>query len=1006
MSQHFSRSLFIDKLIPQFIREEYPLFVNFLKEYYNYLDRKSGQLVAVKVTNPGKNYTQNTQITCNILDNNPESSTYGEYIDDNKGAAFSAHIVNGNLEKILVTNYGGGYTSEDKVKIIIEDASGSGATAEALVIDSPGGVNETIGSVITSRDIDNNVDIFVEFLKNEFIPTFPQRLYTSSASEVEVTKFVKFIRQFYHSTGIEDSIRFLYRILFNAEVNFYYPKVDMLRVSAGRWQLDNVLRIYPAPSDITEFKNKYVGSRLLITGATGVATAILENAERVGSTGPHALLYLSTINGTISSTGGQVVMNYPITGATGLLGTTYTDGATGSFYSTNGHYIGDDGQLSSTKRIQGSPNIPYGASGALPYYYQEFSYELQSEESIRQFKGLLEDLVHPAGLVYFVRLNIEKSISMNSSVSSLSYVLDGADFYYSSELAYSAGATGVSMNYPQLGPTYLDVDKNKNIPDPIGYVDFSGSTTVTPGVSYSTLSIADMTSFFSTDKDEFTNYSILITDGATTHYRYITSYDPSSYTITLNSSFTTGVSTTSVYYRIIQNYRFAYVKSAEVGLSTLDPNRYIPYSPIAVSTLATGATAAVGSTGFVLATSYDLNVKVGDVLKVDSEDLLVNYVVGATGSLNISATRGYNSTTVEGHSIGATAYNKTDHRFKGWRLYVTSGPGSGQFTKITSYGATGSLGVSASYTLNSGSTGPTSNSTYWMVPDFAGTLNDGYYTTGATGISEIVISNPGVGYVSGSTGVYVSVSISSPPYGTRATAVAAVGATGAITSIIVTNPGTGYLFSPTVTLTQIGATSPTLPGYAYTNILNTNSPSIQVQDYSALGGVILSVPDATAKFVTAAATAELDPVNGTSVISCRIDNRGKGYTKVPSITFRKGGGSGAAASITLLNGEVNTITMTNLGLEYIEAPTVIFEESRIQAGEMVYQSSTGALGVVEYWDREKNLLYVTREPGSLEFDTSEISYNGINIFVNSVLGYYNTSGKRTTVLPEAEITVI
>ena len=95
MDQNFSRSLFLEGLIPQYIREEYPLFVSFLKEYYNYLDRKNGQFVAVKVTNGGKNYSNSPTISIQVIDNNPDSITYGEYITDFKGAAVSSYVVNG-----------------------------------------------------------------------------------------------------------------------------------------------------------------------------------------------------------------------------------------------------------------------------------------------------------------------------------------------------------------------------------------------------------------------------------------------------------------------------------------------------------------------------------------------------------------------------------------------------------------------------------------------------------------------------------------------------------------------------------------------------------------------------------------------------------------------------------------------------------------------------------------------------------------------------------------------
>ena len=99
MDANFKRSLFIERLIPQYIREEYPLFVSFLKEYYSYLDTKSGQLIAVKVLDGGKSYSSPT-LTIYIIDNNLDSATYGQYIVDFKGASLTPYVVNGILDKI------------------------------------------------------------------------------------------------------------------------------------------------------------------------------------------------------------------------------------------------------------------------------------------------------------------------------------------------------------------------------------------------------------------------------------------------------------------------------------------------------------------------------------------------------------------------------------------------------------------------------------------------------------------------------------------------------------------------------------------------------------------------------------------------------------------------------------------------------------------------------------------------------------------------------------------
>jgi len=61
-----------------------------------------------------------------------------------------------------------------------------------------------------------------------------------------------------------------------------------------------------------------------------------------------------------------------------------------------------------------------------------------------------------------------------------------------------------------------------------------------------------------------------------------------------------------------------------------------------------------------------------------------------------------------------------------------------------------------------------------------------------------------------------------------------------------------------------------------------------------------------------------------AVESVVITNGGTGYTSAPSVGFTSGGGSGAAATATLLDGVVVSITITNHGSGYTSTPTVGF----------------------------------------------------------------------------------
>lgn len=1049
---NFTRTKFLENLIPQYIREEYPLFTELVKQYYSYLDRKHGEIIAIKIINPGKNYPDNTLASIKIKDQNIYSDTYGTYIADTKGASLTPIVVNGRIEKIIVNSYGTGYTNEDS-PIVSLTQYGNGIDFESSVVwvSDIGNINEATTNLINSRDIDGEIFTFINFLTSEYISKIPiNNLYTTTDASVELTKFVKFIKQFYNSAGIEDSVKFLYRILFNTTVDFYYPKVDMLRVSDGKWNIDNKIKITPVNNLISNFRELYVGNRIL--GKDSNANAIIQSVEELGS---YFELVISNIKGTF--TANEDILEFPISGDRTKIGVAVqTNGSV--LYKSTGKYLNDDGFPSSRKKIQDSR------------YYQDFSYELQSDESIRKFQTILESLVHPAGFVFFIRFNlVTETESLDDSL-----VDQESNISTYPKMSYELIRTPDSNS---LGPINSDVDDRKGLTYPIKYVDFTNTATASSPVLTFPSDLPSDT--FISINDYYANFSAVITQSGTTWYRKINSYNPTTRAITLDSSITAATGST-VTCRLIQNRRLKSINTSTRKIE-LD-EKWIPYSSIPISTLGAALTNSSGATGVFLFASDTYNVKVGDTLRVDSEDLLVNYTSGSTGVgvFGLSVTRGYNSTTIASHTIGATAYNKTDHRYRNWFVFITSGPASGQYSKITDYGATGINGAtgvitySASYTLHAaGSTAPTVDSTYWLYPDFAGTANVGYYTTGATGISSLTIADGGLG-ATGATAV--SLVFSASQYGTTAAATGVL-TNGVLTSASITNSGSGYIFPPTVTVNYIGATS-IRQAMVYADISDISATDTeQVYDYSEFAGVVLNT-NINQVYKRAKARTEIKPativdiidldgksyiildVNNVDNISgyvqffdnlgntfwklatgnkfdnkiilnnstglnitnevvgygigyntrlkrCVITNPGSGYTKIPNVQLIGGGGSGAYARATISNGTVDTLILYNDGVNYTSPAEVIIEDSIPPIGERVKQPSTGARGVIEDIDYTNNLIYVLKDRSSPDFvGATGININGININLNSISSIYKTTGKQINRLPESEITVI
>jgi len=164
-------------------------------------------------------------------------------------------------------------------------------------LEQEGQVIEGIKNVRNYYDIDNTIDQFAEKLYDTYLKLFPKNLNTDR------TLLLKHAKEFYISRGTEKSIKFLMNVLFREEeLQFYYPKNDILRASDGKWYVQKSLKIedvYINAVANTEFfgLEKFVSTRL--TGNTSGATAVVERVDRFYEGGTEVQeLVISDIRGT------------------------------------------------------------------------------------------------------------------------------------------------------------------------------------------------------------------------------------------------------------------------------------------------------------------------------------------------------------------------------------------------------------------------------------------------------------------------------------------------------------------------------------------------------------------------------------------------------------------------------------------------------------------------------------------------------------------------------------
>ncbi len=244
-------------------------------------------------------------------------------------------------------------------------------------LESQGNPIDVSRKLLDYQDVDITPDLFFEFLRNEFLADVPKKIVTDKRL------LLKNISDFFRSRGSEKSFELLFRILFNEEIEFYYPATDILRASDGKWVVEKLITLTPI-SGVGSQLFRYLGKD--VVGATSGARARVERVVSFFSQGVQVFqMYLSNVFGVFSNEILYSLNQEPI-------------GNINSYVVFPGYWQGTDGFLSSNKYIQDS------------YYYQEYSYELRTGQPVNKYKDIVDKLVHPSGMLMFGQIYINRQI--------------------------------------------------------------------------------------------------------------------------------------------------------------------------------------------------------------------------------------------------------------------------------------------------------------------------------------------------------------------------------------------------------------------------------------------------------------------------------------------------------------------------------------------------------------------------------------------------------------------
>jgi hypothetical protein len=140
-------------------------------------------------------------------------------------------------------------------------------------LEQSGNALETNRNLLDYQDLDNTLTTYLQYFQRELMADIPENMLTDKRL------LLKRIKDLYTSKGSQKSYDLLFRILYNQDIDFYYPGEDILRASDGRWVKDSILNVIIINGQATDFTSQKV------TGSTSGATATVENVVTTISSG-------------------------------------------------------------------------------------------------------------------------------------------------------------------------------------------------------------------------------------------------------------------------------------------------------------------------------------------------------------------------------------------------------------------------------------------------------------------------------------------------------------------------------------------------------------------------------------------------------------------------------------------------------------------------------------------------------------------------------------------------
>ena len=287
----------IEGQVPEFVQADHPVYVRFLKHYYQYLE--AGRIT---LDTPSVEYIiQETATTSYILNSDGDrvvtesgAGTTSNFVENETVTGSTSGATATVLLQDLRNNYV--YISSQQKFITGETITGGTSGATGTIKEYRANPVQNIQQLLEYANTDNTIFDFLDEFRNSFMNAIPNTL----ASGVSKRNLIKNIKDLYAAKGTSEGHKLFMRLFLGEQPEIFYPTENILRLSNGDWGQKTIMRVTPVASGVLGIE--VIDS--IITGESSDATATVVGsvAFQEGTTSITEF-ELENVSGTFTSGG-------------------------------------------------------------------------------------------------------------------------------------------------------------------------------------------------------------------------------------------------------------------------------------------------------------------------------------------------------------------------------------------------------------------------------------------------------------------------------------------------------------------------------------------------------------------------------------------------------------------------------------------------------------------------------------------------------------------------------